>query len=188
MTVALIAVGVALIAAVGLLAARRLRRRRLLPATPPAQRILFPFTGSALSLPALDAALRLARAERAVLVPAYLAEVPLNLPLASALPRQCEAALPILEAIEQRAARVGVAVDPRIERGRTHQHALTELMDHEQFDRIVAPAAANGADGFSADEVAWLLGHAKGDIVVFRSSDTPVLETSAADAARTLLD
>ncbi|MDP9189692.1 MAG: universal stress protein [Actinomycetota bacterium] len=134
-----------------------------------ASRILFPFVGSELSGAALEAALRLARAENATLVPAYLATVPLTLPLASALPRQCEAAMSILEAIEQRAARTGVAVDPRIERGRSSRHALAELIEHESFDRIVAPAATAGSDGFSADDVAWLLDHAGGEIVVFRA-------------------
>lgn len=133
-----------------------------------ATRILFPFVGSELSASALDAALRLAKAEDATLVPAYLAAVPLNMPLESALPKECEAALPILEAIEQRGARQGVEVDPRIERGRTSRHALSELLGHERFDRIVAPAATAQSDGFSAEDVAWLLDHAGGEIVVFR--------------------
>ena len=131
-------------------------------------RILFPFVGQELSGAALDAALRLARAEDATLVPAYLAKVPLTLPLASALPKQCESALPLLEAIEQRAARRGIAVDTRIERGRTSRHALEELIEHESFDRIVAPAATAHSDGFSPDDIAWLLDHAAGEIVVFR--------------------
>lgn len=143
------------------------RRNRQM--TGSASRILFPFIGTELSGSALDAAIRLARAEDATLVPAFLARVPLTLPLTSALPRQCEAALPILEAIEQRALRGGVSVDPRIERGRTSRHALRELIEHEDYDRIVAPAAGAGSDGFSPEDVAWLLDHAGGDIVVFRA-------------------
>lgn len=139
------------------------------PGSAPVSRILFPFAGSELSGAALDAALRLARAENATLVPAYLATVPLTLPLASALPKQCREALPILEAIEQRAARSGVPVDPRIERGRTSRHALSELIERESFDRIVAPAGTSASDGFSTEDVAWLLDHAAGDIVVFRA-------------------
>lgn len=142
------------------------RRRRVRGS---AKRILFPFTGAALSQAALDAALRLASAEEATLVPVYLAEVPRTLSLTSALPRQCEAALPILEAIEQRALRRGIAVEPRIERGRTNRHALEQLIEHERYDRIVAPAASRGSDGFSADDVAWLLDNLAGEIVVFRS-------------------
>ena len=41
-----------------------------------AERIILPCTGGAISIPALDAALRLARAEHATLVPAYVATVP----------------------------------------------------------------------------------------------------------------
>ncbi len=97
------------------------------------------------------------------------------------LPRQCGSAIPILEAIEQRATKSGVAVDSRIERGRTYRHALHELIDHERYDRIVAPAAANGTDGFSAEDVAWLLDHATGEIVVFRAGQP--LERSARPAS-----
>ena len=136
-------------------------------------RILFPFLGSDLSNRALDAALRLAAAEEATLVPAYLARVPMNLPLESPLPRQSELAIPILEAIEQRAAKSEVPVDSRVERGRTYRHALRMLLDGERFDRIVAPGAGRGSDGFSPEDVAWLLDNAEGEIVIFRSGDVP---------------
>ena len=43
--------------------------------------ILLPFTGTEISRRAVDAALRLARAESATLMPAYLAAVPKQLPL-----------------------------------------------------------------------------------------------------------
>ncbi len=52
-------------------------------------------------------------------MPAFLARVPLNLPLDAPLPRQASKALPVLEAVEQRALSNGVPVDSRIERGRT---------------------------------------------------------------------
>jgi hypothetical protein len=129
---------------------------------------LFPFVGSALSRQALDAALRLCRAEDATLVPAYLARVPLTLPLDAPVPRQATEAMPILEAVEHRALSAGVPVDSRIERGRTYRHAVSELVRHERFDRIVAAAATNGSDGFSAEDIAWLLDHAPGEIVVLR--------------------
>lgn len=132
-------------------------------------RILFPFLGSDLSDRALEAALRLAAAEEATLVPAYLARVPMNLPLESPLPRQAELAMPILEAIEQRAAKSEVPVDARIERGRTYRHALRTLLADERFDRIIAPGAGHGSDGFSPEDVAWLLDHAEGEIVIFRA-------------------
>lgn len=144
---------------------RRARRGEPLPGP---HRVLFPFVGQALSRPALEAALRLARAEGATLVPVYLAQVPLHLPLDTPLPRQSERALTLLEAVEQRAHRCGVPVDARIERGRDPRHALREMLDHERYDRIVLAAAANGGDGFSPDQTAWLLDHAPGEIVVLR--------------------
>ena len=48
----------------------------------------------------------------------------------------------MLEAIEQRATAQGVAVDARIERGRSYRHALERLLEHETFDRVVVPASA----------------------------------------------
>jgi len=134
-------------------------------------RILFPFFGERLSQSALDAAIRLCKADGAMLIPAYLAEVPLNLPLDAALPRQADEALGVLEAVEQRALGAGVPVDSRIERGRTHRHALLQLLGHERYDRIVAAAQTRGGDGFSAEDIAWLLDHASGEIVVLRAGD-----------------
>ena len=52
--------------------------------------------------------------------------------------------MPMLEAIEQRAAAQGVPVDARIERGRSYRHALARLLERESFDRVVVPASANG--------------------------------------------
>jgi hypothetical protein len=142
-----------------------------------APRILFPFIAPALSRRALDAALRLARAERAVLIPAFLAPVPRWLPLDCPLPRQAAAAVATQEAIEQRAASFGVPVDARLERGRTARHALMRAIECERYDRIVVAAAAPGAPGFAPDDVAWLLAHAPGEIVVVRPDrDDDLLE------------
>ena len=161
---------VALLGSTGYLLVRELKRRRTdSEITPAASRILFPFLGQALSTPAFDAAVRLARAEGATLVPAYLAIVPLSVQLDTPLRKQAEAALPLLEAIEQRAASQGVPVDSRIEPGRSVRHSLRQLMQHEKFDRIVAAGATNG-DGFSADDVAWLLQNAPGEILILRPS------------------
>ena len=68
------------------------------------RRILLPFTGTAISRRSLDAALRLARAEDATLVPAFLATVPRHLPLDAAVPAAVRVGMPLLEAIEQAAA------------------------------------------------------------------------------------
>jgi nucleotide-binding universal stress UspA family protein len=158
MIVALAAAALALAA----LAVALFRRRPPLTAGP--RRILFPFTGHALSQPALDAALRLARAENATLVPVFLARVPMQMPLDSPLPRQCTAGLPLLETIEQRAAAAGVAVDARVDRGRTLRHAMREAIAHERFDRLVVAAG----DGLGSADVAWLLDHAPGEVVIIR--------------------
>jgi len=135
---------------------------------PDCRRVLFPFVGSALSRRALDAALRLARAEDATLLPVFLARVPMTLPLDSPLPRQAAIAIPLQEAIEHRASEFGVPVDARLERGRTYRHALRQTIAAERFDRIVIAAAPGGGPGFGPDDVAWLLGHAPGEIVVLR--------------------
>ena len=63
----------------------------------------------------------------------------------------------MLEAIEQRAGAKGVAVDARIERGRTYRHALERLLADEDFDRVVVPAGAAGSEGLSGDDLVWLL-------------------------------
>jgi nucleotide-binding universal stress UspA family protein len=133
------------------------------------RRILFPFIGSTVSQRTVDATLRLARAQDATLVPAYLVVVPHHLSLESAAPvRETEAALPVLELIDQRASRAGVPVDSRIERGRSHRHALSSLVEHERFDTIVVPARTSTSDGFEPADVAWLLEHAPGEVLVLR--------------------
>jgi nucleotide-binding universal stress UspA family protein len=131
-------------------------------------RILLPFTGTEISRRALDAALRLAKAEQATLMPAYLAAVPLQLPLGCALPSEAGRAMSMLEAIEQRATAQGVAVDSRIERGRSYRHALERLLDEESVDRVVVPAHANGGEGLSGDDLVWLLRKAPAEVLILR--------------------
>ncbi len=173
MTIVLIVVIVILLIAVAVLAAPRvLDRARRSTTTQPSsgRRILFPFVAHALSQRALDAALRLAQAEGATLVPVFLARVSLDLPLDTPLPRQCSMAVPLLEAVEQRATETGIAVDSRIERGRNRRHALRQAIADERFDQIVLAAASEGSPGFDADDVAWLLENAGGEIIVLRPS------------------
>lgn len=161
--VAILALG-ALSVGLGVLLWREQRGRRM---TPSPRRILFPIAGTRLSERALDAALRLARAEQATLVPAYLATVPMRLPLETAIPRQCETAMPLLEAIEQRAAGVNVPVDARITAGRTLRHAVARLFDEERFDRVIVTAGSRSSD-FSGEDIAWLLDDAPTEVVVLR--------------------
>jgi hypothetical protein len=168
MTVAVIILAVALLAVCVAFAAReRGGRRGRLPTASPT-RIVFPFTGTALSQRGLDAALRLARVDGATLVPVFLARVPLHLPLDAPLPRQCDSALPLLEAIEQQAARAGVAVDSRIERGRTYRHAIRQLVSHETVDTLVVAAGDRESPGLLPDDISWLLEHVPGEIIVIR--------------------
>jgi nucleotide-binding universal stress UspA family protein len=130
--------------------------------------ILLPFTGTEISRRAVDAALRLARAEDATLMPAYLAAVPKQLPLDCSIPNEATKAMPMLEAIEQRATAQGVPVDARVERGRSYRHALQRLLGHESFDRVVVPATATGAAGLSSDDLVWLLDRAQTEVLILR--------------------
>ncbi len=130
--------------------------------------ILLPFTGTEISRRAVDAALRLARAEDATLMPAYLAAVPKQLPLDCAIPNEAAKAMPMLEAIEQRATGQGVAVDARIERGRSYRHALRRLLEEEQFDRVVVSASSTGSTGLSGEDMVWLLQRAPAEVLILR--------------------
>jgi hypothetical protein len=168
----ILVVGVALGAIVALVAVRRARGSARPAAT---RRILFPYVGTQLSLSALDAALRIAHAENATLVPAYLAPVPMAVPLDTPIPRACDQAFELQEAIEQRAAATGVPVDGRIGRGRTVRHALRGLLAEESYDRIVVAAATTHTDGLSAADVAWLLEHAPGEVAILRPADEAAL-------------
>lgn len=132
------------------------------------KRILVPFSG-ALDPTVLEAAIRVARAEEAVLVAAYLLVVPLQYPEDSERKEQVAAALPVLEAVELSALRAGVPVDARIEKGRSLTHALRKLWEVERFDRIVAPAS-----GFTAKDLAWILTHAPTETIVLRTASAEV--------------
>ena len=126
-------------------------------------RLLVPFTARQLDPTVLDAALRIARAEDALLVPAYLIVVPLEFSLEAPVQHdELQRAMPILEAVELAARRAGVPVDARIERGRSLIDALQRLWCAESFDRVIVPAPAPGNPGFSPKDLAWMLTHAPG--------------------------
>ena len=113
-------------------------------------------------------------------MPAYLAVVPMHLPLDAAIPKQASKCMPLLEAIEQRAAAQGVPVDSRIERGRSYKHALLRLLEEEEFDRVVVPATALARVGFSGDDLVWLLEQAPAEVVILRPGpeDTGVISSN----------
>lgn len=154
----------------GYLIARSRRRGRRSERPQAVHQILLPFTGTAISRRAVDAALRLARAEDATLMPAYLAAVPKQLPLDCSIPAEAAKAMPMLEAIEQRATAQGVNVDSRIERGRSYRHALARLLDRERFDRVVVPATAEAGAELSGDDLVWLLEKAPAEVLILRPS------------------
>jgi nucleotide-binding universal stress UspA family protein len=168
-TVLVIVLGIAVIVLAGALV-YRIRLPKQLRGRPGASRILLPFTGNSLDATVLRAAIRIARAEGAVLVPAYLLIVPLQYSEDSPLKHEVAVAMPILEAVEHAALRAGVPVDARIEKGRTSTQALRRLWDVEQFDRIVAPAPVEDHLGFSPKDLTWILTHAPAETLVLRPS------------------
>ena len=141
----------------------RLRRPK-----PGVRRILVPFTGGTLDRTVLDAALRIAKAEQATLVPAYILVVPWRYSDESPLIDDVAVAMPLLEAVERAAVRAGVPVDARIEKGRSLTHALRLLWEAEAFDRIVVPASGGGRAGFDVDDIAWLLTNAPAETLVLK--------------------
>ena len=134
----------------------------------PVRRILLPFTGDAISRRSFEAAVRLARAENAVIMPAFLATVPLNLPLETALPVQSARGMPLLEAIEQSAASQGVPVDARVGRGRSARDALRRLIENEHFDRIIVSADEDPRAGLGYEDLRWLLERVPAEIMILR--------------------
>src|SRR5262245_47374677 len=132
------------------------------------RRVLVPLTRGHLEQTVLDAAIRIARAENATLVPAYLILVPPEFPLDAPMSEECGMAIPLLEAIEHAASKAGVPVDARVESGRTPIHALERLWEVEDFDRIVVPAPIGRAPGFTLKDLTWILGHAPSETVILR--------------------
>jgi nucleotide-binding universal stress UspA family protein len=144
--------------------ARRSRRDRPMPVG----RILLPFTGQSISRRAFEAAVRLAKAENAAIMPAFLARVPRNLPLEAPLPAACAVGMPLLEAIEQGASAEGVEVDARVARGRTYRDALHHLVEQERFDRVVISATDSPRNGLSSADLEWLLERVPAEVMILR--------------------
>lgn len=144
------------------------------------RRILLPFTGQAISRRAFEAAMRLAQAENATVIPAFLARVPRQLPFESPLPIQCSQGMPLLEAIEQRLTAQGVPVDSRVARGRTYRDALRRLLETEQFDRIIVSATDSPRTGLSAEDLEWLLDRVAAEVLILRPAPEDTRKISAA--------
>ncbi len=141
--------------------------------------ILLPFTGQAISRRSLEAAVRLAKAENAIVMPAFLATVPMNLPLETALPVQCSRGMPLLEAIEQRLVAQGISVDSRVGRGRSARDALRKLLDEESFDRIIVSADEDPRAGLGYDDLRWMLERVPAEILILRTAPEDTRRISA---------
>jgi nucleotide-binding universal stress UspA family protein len=147
------------------------------------RRILVPFTGQSISRRAFDAAVRLAKAENATIMPAFLARVPRHMPIESPLPAQCADGMPLLEAIEQNAHAQGVAVDARIARGRTYRDALRRLLEEEHFDRIIVSATDSPRIGLSGDDLQWLLQRVPAEVMILRPAPDDLRQISATNGS-----
>ncbi len=143
-------------------------RRPQVAAQTSGRRILLPFTGTSISRRSLEAAVRLARAEDATIMPAFLATVPRHLPIDAPLPAQCLQAMPLLEAIEQKAIAAGVRVDARVGRGRSYRDALRHVIADEPVDRIIVSASGNPRSGLNPQDLQWLLAKAPSEVLILR--------------------
>ena len=125
-----------------------------------------PYVGTQLSLSALDAALRIARIEDATLVPAYLAPVPMSMPLSAPI----RALWPGVRASGGDRASRGRGGHPgrRPHRPRPHRppRAAAACSRPSATTASSSPPPRPDTDGLSAADVAWLLEHAPGEVVV----------------------
>jgi nucleotide-binding universal stress UspA family protein len=168
MTVALVGAALLLGTIVGLSVPHAKRPAQPSPRQSSTPHILLPFTPHTLSRRALDAAIRLAKVEEATLMPAFLATVPLTLSLESPIPGQFRVGMPLLEAVEQRAAAHDVTIDSRVQGGRSYRQALARLLEHEQFERVVISAGDNLQTGLSGADLLWLLAHTNAEVMILR--------------------
>jgi hypothetical protein len=145
----------------------------------PVRRILLPFTGQAISRRSFEAAVRLAKAENAIIMPAFLATVPMSLPLDTPLPVQCANGMPLLEAVEQRLASQGIPVESRVGRGRSARDALRRLLEAEHFDRIIVSADEDPHAGLSYEDLRWLLERVPAEILILRPAPEDTRQISA---------
>ncbi len=144
------------------------------------RRILLPFTGQEISRRSFEAAVRLAKAEDAIIMPAFLARVPMSLPLETALPVQCARGMPLLEAIEQRASSLGVPVDSRVGRGRSVRDALRKLLEQEDVQRVIVSADEDPRVGLSYEDLRWLLERVPAEIMILRPAPEDTRRISVA--------
>ncbi len=184
MVIAAVAIGVVLGIGLGLAAGYWLPphgRRPARAGRPAVRTILLPFTGQAISRRAFEAAVRLAKAEDAQIMPAFLARVPRNLPIESPLPAQCAGGMPLLEVIEQQAAAQGLEVDSRVGRGRTYRDALRRLLEQEHFDRVIVSATDSPRKGLTTEDLEWLLERVPAEVMILRPAPDDTRRISASN-------
>ena len=142
------------------------------------KRILVPFTGGALDPTVLAAAIRIARAEEATLVPAYLIVVPLEF--------SAEAPMRTAGRGRDAAARSGRA--RRAARWRSGRRASRErpVRRSMRSSGSGTPSGSTasscrrrsaGAPGFTPKDLAWMLTHAPSETLILRPD--PVVEIAA---------
>ncbi len=61
-----------------------------------------------------------------------------------------------------------IRVDSRIERGRSYRDALRRILAEERFDRVIVSATASEHEGFSSEDIAWLLKRAPAEVLILR--------------------
>jgi nucleotide-binding universal stress UspA family protein len=132
-------------------------------------RILLPCMGSEISRRAVDAALRLAKAEGATIVPVLLVRVPRQLPLETPLVPDSRRGVELIEAIRASAAAAGVSVDPRVSRGRSYRDALRRLVHDEQFERTIVSSTSSHDLGRSLEDLQFLFERVPGEVMILRS-------------------
>ena len=114
----------------------------------PVRRILLPFTGQAISRRSFEAAVRLAKAENATVMPAFLARVPMNLPLEIAAARAVRERHAAARGRSSSALSAqGVPFDSRVGRGRSARDALRKLLDEEHSTASSCPPTKTRRQG-----------------------------------------
>jgi hypothetical protein len=131
-------------------------------------RILVPCTGSVISYRTVDAVVRLAKSEGATIVPVLLERVPRELPLETALLPDSSRGIESVDAIQAKAAAAGVAVDPRVARGRSYRDALRRLLQEEWFERTIVLPSSSQDLGRSVEDVQFLLEQVPGEVMILR--------------------
>jgi hypothetical protein len=87
--------------------------------------------------------------------------------------------MPLLEAIEQRAASLGLPVDSRVARGRSYRDALRRLLEKEHFDRIIVSVPESERSGLTHDDLLWLIDRVPAEIMLLRPARDDARRISA---------